>query len=79
MKTIPTLRQIEVSLKTLQKAIDFHKAWTKEGMENPRLENLEKMKTKVLGELSSRVDPKNAKRCSLPKKQQRKLGLLPNL
>ena len=43
----------------------------------PRFNQFIEAAGQIGSEIRRRQDPKNAKRCSLPKKVQRKMGLLP--
>lgn len=79
LRNIPTLREIEVALKKLDMQIALHKAFAKEGTPNILLDMLINERQELVARLQQRTDPKNAARCSLPKKQQRKLGLIPQV
>lgn len=79
IKSVPTLRELEITLKKLDKQIKMQRKFTKQGEANIILDMLLNEKEGLVTLLNHRTNPKNAVRCSLPKKQQRKLGLLPQI
>ena len=79
IKPVPTLRELEVTFKKLDKQIKLQKSVTKHGEANIFLDMLINEKKGLVELLKHRTNPKNAVRCSLPKKQQRKLGLIPQV
>lgn len=72
-----SLKRLQNIIKKSKKVLELQKAITKEGVVNPNIERLENNIKNVRGIIGNRTDPTKAVRCSLPKKQQRKLGLLP--
>lgn len=72
-----TLKQLEKRLKKANRALAFQKSVTKEGQDNPKIATIEKIRSNIVVEVASRQNPANAVRCSLPKKKQRELGMLP--
>lgn len=74
-----TIKEIQQTIKKLDKQINSQKRMTKEGQVNNILTRLEEAKESLLKVVQFRTNPEKAKRCSLPKKIQRRMGLLPSI
>lgn len=73
-----TLKEIGKRLKNAKAALEFHRRLAK-GIETTDVARLKEQVSRIEKGLAALTDPKNAVRCALPKKQQRKLGLLPQV
>ena len=77
-----TLKKLGRGLRRTQKQIEALKLTAKNtpglSIDFP-LKRLEAVRSAVINEVLRRQNPTNANRSCLPKKQQRKLGLLPTL
>jgi len=73
-----TLRQLDKAIKKLTLAAGREVALVKLGRGNMnRFSKYMDAASQITAEVKRRQDPKNALRCSLPKRIQRKMGLLP--
>jgi ribosomal protein S6 len=72
------LKQLNKKIRKAQDALYFYRMLAK-GEPTPQVEQLQNRVNELRAAIVKLTDPKNAVRCSLPKKQQRKLGLLPQV
>jgi hypothetical protein len=73
-----TLKQLNKKMRRANQALDFYRALAK-GEPTPAVTRLQNQVNELRANLVKLTDPKNAVRCALPKKQQRQLGLLPQV
>lgn len=74
-----TLKETAAEIRKIKRRLRSQQTLTKEGESNDVLNKLAVTLAMIVSAVKDRCDPKNAVRCSLSKKKQRKLGLLPQI
>ncbi len=72
-----TLKEIGAELRKIKRRMRFQQSITKENESNEVLNKLAVSLAMIVSAVKEKCDPKNVARCSLSKKKQRRLGLLP--